>query len=306
MSRQHYGAYLLLASAQASIAINVVIGKYLIENEMPTFLFLGVRFLISSIVLSFLMFFKRGVTSATHPTGKLHVIDWGFLLAQAFTGGFLFNYFFYWGIEYTTATSAGIISSTLPALLAIFACLFLGEFLNFRRIVAIVFAILGIAVISLDNTDPTGSRGNNFGDLLVFIAMFPEALYSIFSKYIGHRLTPLGSATIINWMIFFMMLPFALFSLVEVDLSSFSGFDWGLIAVGGISSALFYWAWPKGLLVIAASSAALFTGLLPVTTSLLGWYFLHEEFGRYDALGMFFVLFSIFLGAHWHFRLKKS
>jgi len=298
-------AYLLLASAQASIAINVVIGKYLIDEEMPTFLFLGVRFLISSLCLSFLMLFRPGVTSLQHPSGKLHVIDWGFLLAQAFTGGFLFNYFFYWGIEYTTATSAGIISSTLPALVAIFAYLFLGEILNYRKIVAIFFAMLGIMVISLDNNAPGGASGSNFGDFLVLMAMFPEALYSIFSKYIGHRMTPLGSATIINWMIFLMILPFAWLSLVDVDLSNFTWFSWGLVALGGASSALFYWAWPKGLLVIPASSAAIFTGLLPVTTSFLGWYFLYEPFGKYDALGMFFVLVSLIMGAHWPSRLKQ-
>lgn len=136
-------AYLLLASAQASIAVNVVIGKYLIDEGMPTFLFLGTRFLISSVFLSFLMMFNSKVLTGYHPTGKLQSIDWWFLLAQAFTGGFLFNYFFYWGVEYTTATSAGIISSSLPAILAIFAYYFLGEKLSYRKILAIFLPCRG-------------------------------------------------------------------------------------------------------------------------------------------------------------------
>lgn len=295
-------AYLLLASAQASIAINVVIGKYLIDNDMPTFVFLGVRFFISSLCLSFLMIFKPMVASRSHPSGKLQAMDWLFLFALALTGGFLFNYFFYWGIEYTTATSAGIISSSLPALLAIFAYWFLGERLQFRKILAILFAMLGIMVISLDNTDPSGVRGSSFGDFLVFMAMIPEALYSIFSKFIGHRMTPLGSAMITNWLIFLMMLPFAFLSLSEVDLANFSWFAWGLVLIGGLSSAMFYWAWPKGLLVISASTAAVFTGLLPIMTSFLGWYFLFEPFGAYDAVGMLLVLISLVVGT----RLKPS
>jgi drug/metabolite transporter (DMT)-like permease len=296
LGQQRLFAYLLLASAQAGVAINVVIGKYLIDNEMPMFLFLGARFLVSSVCLSVLMLFRPRIASLAHPTGKLHTMDWGFLLAQAFTGGFLFNYFFYWGIEYTTATSAGIISSSLPALLALFAYWFLGETLQFRKILAIVFAMLGIMVISLDNADPSGGSGSSFGDFLVFLAMIPEALYSIFSKFIGPRMTPLGSATITNWLIFLMMLPFSLLSLQDANSVNFAWFDWGLILLGGLSSAVFYWAWPKGLLVISASTAAIFTGLLPITTSFLGWYFLFEPFGAYDAIGMALVLISLVIG----------
>lgn len=296
MGHQRLFAYSLLASAQAGVAINVVIGKYLIDNEMPMFLFLGVRFLVSSVCLSILMLFRPRIASLAHPTGKLHAIDWGFLLAQAFTGGFLFNYFFYWGIEFTTATSAGIISSSLPALLALFAYWFLGEALHFQKILAIVFAMLGIIVISLNNTDPRGEGGSSFGDLLIFLAMIPEALYSIFSKFIGHRMTPLGSATITNWLIFLMMLPFTILSLQDFNIVSFTWFNWGLIFLGGLSSAVFYWAWPKGLLVISASRAAIFTGLLPISTAFLSWYFLFEPFGAFDAVGMALVLISLVIG----------
>jgi drug/metabolite transporter (DMT)-like permease len=290
-------AYLLLTLAEVGIAVNVVIGKFAIEEDMPIFLFLGVRFFISSIALSTLMFFKPAIVTKDHPTGKLEFFDWRFLWAQAFTGGFLFNYFFYWGIEYTTAISAGIICSSLPALLAILAWLLLGERISSRQWLAVIFAVLGIVVISLDNT-PSGRTGSNFGDFLVLLAMFPEALYSIFSKFSGNRLTSLGSATIVNWMIFLMILPFALLSTVEVYVSEFPIFLWGLIGIGGICSALFYWAWPKGLQAVPTSTAAVFTTVLPITTAYLGWYFLYEPFGRYDAVALILVIISILLGTY--------
>ncbi|HRE33013.1 MAG TPA: EamA family transporter, partial [Candidatus Berkiella sp.] len=112
----------LLALAQAAIAVNVIVGKFVIEAQMPIFLFLGIRFLISGIILSVLMLLGRiSLVSSRHPTKALEKKDWIFLLGQAMTGGFLFNYLFFRGIESTTATSAGIISSTLPAFLSIAA-----------------------------------------------------------------------------------------------------------------------------------------------------------------------------------------
>ena len=280
------------------IAANVVIGKFLIEYDMPTFMFLGFRFLVSSLCLSLLFLFNPKVISNSHPTSKLEFYDWRFLWAQAFTGGFLFNYLFFWGVEYTTAISAGIISSTLPAIIAIFAYLFLGEKINPRMWIAIFLATLGILVISMDNSDPSGTRGSSLGDCLILLAMFPEALYSIFNKFAGHRLAPLGSAMIVNWMIFLMLLPFFGLSMLEVYIDQFPLYVWGLIILAGASGALFYWAWPKGLLTISASTAGIFTALLPIMTAFLGWYFLFEPFGRYDAIGMILVLSSILIGTY--------
>lgn len=291
-------AYLLLALAQAAIAINVVVGKFVIEQEMPIFLFLGIRFLLSSLILSVIMLIgKRQIIAATHPAGQLQKKDWLFLVGQAVTGGFLFNYLFFWGMESTTATSAGIISSTLPAFLAISAYVFLDEKFTTYKVLGIVLAIAGIVVISLDNgTDPNAITGSFWGDFLVLLAIFPEALYSIFNKCISHRVTPLGSAFIVNWLIFLMMLPLSIMTLQTVNLSDFPAFYWALIALGSLCGAFFYWAWGQGLQVVPASTAAIFGGVLPVVTSLLGYWYLSERFGWYDLGGMILVILSICIG----------
>jgi len=309
MLMQYVGsAYLMLALAQAAIAVNVVVGKFVIEQEMPIFLFLGIRFLMSSILLTVMMpICKTTLLAPTHPTGKLDSKDWGYLLGQAVTGGFLFNYLFFWGIESTTATSAGIISSTLPAFLAICAYVLLGEKFTASKIMGIILAISGIVVISLDNgTDPDAITGSYWGDFLVLLAIFPEALYSIFNKYISNRVTPLGSAVVVNWLIFLIILPLSIGSLQSVSLSEFPSYYWGLIALGSVCGAFFYWAWGFGLKIIPASTAAIFGGILPVVTSLLGYCYLGERFGWYDLCGMLLVFASICVGVEKFSNKKKG
>lgn len=308
MNQGVWYAYALLAMAQAAIAVNVVVGKFVIEADMPIFLFLGIRFLISSVLLSVMLLVGRTrILALTHPTGKLEKRDWGFLLAQAMTGGFLFNYLFFWGMESTTATSAGIISSTLPAFLAVSAYFLLNEKLSRFKLLGIVLAILGIIVISLDNgTDKDAITGSYWGDFLVLLAIFPEALYSIFNKYLSQRVTPLGSAFIVNWMIFILMLPLSLSTLSTVVMNDFPHYYWGLIAVGSLCGAFFYWAWGRGLQTVPASTAALFGGVLPVVTSLLGYFFLAERFGWYDFFGMLLVFASIAVGVEKHLERKGA
>lgn len=298
MQKQPLTAYFLLASGQTAIALNIVIGKVVLQEGMSIFLFLAFRFFIASVVLTMMkVVFKTKVVSLTHPTGKLHVKDWGFLLAQAFTGGFLFNFLFYTGVEYTTVTSAGIIGSTLPIMIALCAWIFLKEQLTLTKVIAIILAVLGILTISLDNSAQSAHvTGSLYGDFLVLLAMLPEALYSIFNKYIGHRQTPFGSALVVNWLIFLMLLPLSIEALETLQLSDFSLFCWFIVFVGGLLSAYFFWSWPKGLLSIPASTAGIFGGVIPIVTAFLGWLLLGENFGWYDATGMVLVLASLYIG----------
>lgn len=300
MNATRFFAYILLALGQAAIGLNVTVGKYVLQ-EMPLYIFLGTRFLITALVLTFFtLILKTPLTSVSHPCGKLEIKDWGFLTAQALTGGFLFNFLFFWGLEYTTATSAGIISSTLPAAIALCAYFCLGERLTRKKIFGILLAMLGIAVISVDNVDGMeGLLGSLFGDLLILLAIIPEALYSIFNKFIGFRVTPLGSGAVVSWLIFLMLLPLTCITLIEASLFSYSLSTWGFVILTGISSAFFFWAWPKGLLVIPAASAAIFGGVMPVVTSLLAYFFLGEDFGWTDATGMVLVFASLVLGTEW-------
>jgi drug/metabolite transporter (DMT)-like permease len=65
---------------------------------------------------------------------------------------------------------------------------------------------------------------------------------------------------------------------------------------------VFYWAWPKGLEIVPANTAAVFGGLVPVITCLLSWAFLHETFGWYEGVGMLFVFAALLLGIDWHHK----
>ncbi len=292
----HWYAYSLLAFAQMTIAVNVIAAKYILPH-VPFYLFLTTRFFISGLFLSACVYFLKGrLISDNHPQARLQLKDWCFLIAQAFTGGFLFNYLFFQGIQYTTATSAGIISSALPAMIAVCAFLCLGEKLNASKKGAIVLAIVGILIISLDNfSDAQEETGSFFGDFLILLSMLPEALYSIFNKFISHRVTPLGSAAVVNWFIFLMLLPLCLVSLYEdpINIMNFSLSVWGLLILSGLCGGYFYWAWSKGLSLVPASTAAVFGGVLPVGTSILAFIFLEEGFGWYNFFGMICVLASI-------------
>ena len=307
MDKYYFRASVQLALAQVAIAVNVIVGKLVID-VMPTHLFLCARFFFSTIFL--LIIFKLSgsrVISPFHPVGRFGWRDLGFLAAQALTAGFLFNVLFFWGIDYTTATSAAIIGSTLPAFIAICAFLCLGEKLGLSKISGIIIAMVGVLVVSLDNPHgPDEYTGSFFGDAIILLSMIPEALYSVFNKFAGHRITPLGGAMIVNLLIFLMLLPLAVLNLFHVSLTDFDMTIWFLVSIGGLAGLFFFWFWSRGLLVIPTSTAALYGGVMPVAASLLAFLFLHENFGWYDFAGMMLVFVSLVIGSGGHQKILKK
>lgn len=298
--------YCVLILAQITISINVVTSKYLLTT-MPMFLLLAGRFGFSTIVLALMLkLSKSPLADPHHPQGKLTRTDWTLTALQGIFAAFLFNVFFVWGLQHTTATAAGIVGSTLPAIIALSAVWLLKERLNFPKIMALILAMIGILIINLDHFDEAANLNHTyFGDFLVFLAMLPEAWYSILSKKLAGRVTPLGAAFIANLVGFLTLLPCALYA-GSIDLSAYSWWEASLVAVAGISSLIFFCAWGWGLTFIPASTAAIFGGVMPVATALFAILLLGETFRWYDTLGMLIVLSSIVVGTNWRPSLRKT
>jgi drug/metabolite transporter (DMT)-like permease len=298
--------YIVLALAQTGISINVVTSKYLLAF-LPMFMILACRFFLSSVILAGIMVAtKTPIKDPRHPTGTLSARDWVYAVLSGVFAAFLFNLFFVWGLNHTTATAAGIVGSTLPALIAIFAVWLLKEHMNWSKIAALILAMIGIFMLNFEYFSGTVNFNHSyFGDFLVFLAMIPEALYSIINRKLANRMTPLGSSFIANAVGFLTLFPCAYFT-GTFDLSMIGASEFGFLMIAAVSSLMFFWAWSWGLAFIPATTAAIFGGVMPVATTVLAILFLHEFLHWYDMFGILMVLGSIVIGTGWWPFLRKS
>ena len=297
----------VLCLAQLGISINVVTTKFLLDT-MPMFMVLSCRFFVSTVLLGLLLKFSgTPFADPHHPQKKLTKQDWVLTILEGICGAFLFNLFFAWGLQHTTATAAGIVGSTLPAIIAICAAWMLKEQLQTAKIVGLVIAMLGILIINIDHIggESTNAGHSFFGDLLVFVAMFPEAWYSIIRRKLAHRVTALGSAFLANLVGFVTLFPCALIT-GTFEFRMLEGWEAGLIAIAGSSALIFFWGWGWGLRFIPASTAAIFGGIMPLGTTILAVLFLGEIIHWYDAIGMLLVLISIPIGTGIGISLRKA
>ena len=285
----------------AFVGINVAVGKVIVK-EIPIFLFSEIRFVIA---LCFLI--PMLLHSPRKEKVELQKSQWGYLFLQSFFGVFLFSLLMLYGVRLTSATSAGIITSTVPAIIALLSFFFLREKLSIPQILSIALTVLGISIITFQE-GPSNMEFQKFfwGNLLVFGAVVSEALFTIFAKKLASILTPIQMAAGVNIIGFVLYLPFAIVEALSFHFSHLGLSNWLLIFYYSITaSVLSFVLWYKGVSKVKASIAGLFTGFIPVSATLVGIIFLKESFGWNQTIGMICVLFAIFLGTREGLRKKE-
>ena len=282
--RKQWLAWMYLALAMSIAGSAVVAGKLLV-GSLPVFLAaelgLGAGLLI---MLPMLWLRKEGgaLDRRTHAT----------LALQALCGIALYRVFTFEGLRFTSAASAGLMSSAAPAVIGLLAWGLLRERPPLRRIGGIACVSLGLVAINISpfwaemgfaGHAATGQGVDAvwhslLGNGLVLAAVLGEAAFSVLSKARCCAMSPLRRTTLVSLYAFGMLLPVALFDAQHYDFSGISGMALWCIAYYGVAvSYLSYVFWFKGIALVPASAAAAFTGLVPLSGVALSWLILGEQ-----------------------------
>jgi drug/metabolite transporter (DMT)-like permease len=276
----------------AIVGSSVVAGKLLVDH-VPVFLAAGLRFGLASLVLVPL------VLATEREAPSLGSRDLAVLALQAFTGIFAFNALLLHGLTLTSAAEAGIVTSTTPAVAAALAALVLREGWSRGRAAAVGLAVLGLAVMHA--LAPGGAaRGPRplLGNLLVLGAVLGESVYLVCSRVLARRASPLAVAAGISVLGFLMFLPFALRDAAGFHPAALGAADWLVLlwyAVGVSVGAVLLWM--RGVRWLPAGTAAVFTGLLPVSAVALAHVVLGEPVLPAHVAGGVCVIAAVVLAA---------
>lgn len=256
------------------VGSNVGIGKTIVAF-LPVPLFALLRFVIALAVLwpvlrvSRMRRVKRG--------------EWLNLFLQALFGTFGFTLLMLGGAHRTSAVAAGVITSTIPAVVALFSWLILRERPDARTFASIALAIAGIAVINLAHAGSGAQNPGSFaGNLMVLGAVCCESFYVILSRRLTQTLAPLEICAYTHLFGFVLMLPVGLPGALSFVLSggyaSVPASVWTLVLWYGLSASVFsFCLWMMGIRHVPGSIAGVFTAVLPVAAALYGIVFLGER-----------------------------
>ena len=292
---EFYKGLLFLTLAQTMVGINIVVSKFLLSS-IPVLIILAIRFALATFILLPLHWATpaRQLSVYAH-FSKLKSKDWMFLIGQALCAGVLFNCLMLVGLNSTDANVAGIITSALPAIIAVMSWLILSEKISAQKSFCVAFATAGLLVIGYGKLKGTSIAHSFFGYTIVLLALLPEAAYYILCKLYSNRLPLFLTTALLNGVNAILLLP-AIF-LMYWDPSLITALSWFILFIIGLSSGLFYVFWFLGAQRVDGVMASLSTAVMPVVTVILAWVILGEQLTRIEFVGMMLVISSIVLYA---------
>jgi len=225
------------------------------------------------------------------------------LLLQALFGVFFYRIFTFWGLQYTTAANSGLITSSSPVIVALLAFFFLKERLSRQRILGIFFVVIGLFIINLYpffNGETDGSTSIK-GNVLILLAVFCEALFSIMSKVACKPVSALYRTAIITFYAFLLLLPFSIYDGLYYDWTRINSSSIFCVFYYGVFvSFLSYVLWFKGIERVQASSSAVFTSIVPVSSIILSALVLNDSILFVHIIGLICIISGIFVSAYTH------
>ncbi|YCA46122.1 DMT family transporter (plasmid) [Bacillus sp. JZ8] len=286
--KQTIVGYIQISLAMGIVGSSVVAGK-LILSSFPIFLASEFRFIIASFILIPLLLWQEKRIPVIKP--KVLFI----LFLQALTGVFLFNIFMLYGLKFTSAIEAGVITSILPAIIGIISFIFLKERLTNKKITGIVFAVIGVLLMNLISGG-TSSVNSLLGNSLILGAVLTEALFITLGKSVSSKVTPLMISTLMSLFGLILFLPFSIYEASNFTFSTVGIMDWlNILYFGVVITVVAFLLMYQGLSKVSASSAGILTSMLPLSTMVLSILILKEKVLFSHVIGVLFVLIAIFI-----------
>jgi drug/metabolite transporter (DMT)-like permease len=224
--------------------------------------------------------------------------DIKYFMLPGLVGVFLMQYLYTLGSKMTLAANAGIITLTIPVIVAIFASILLKEKLNIIRVLSFILAIGGVIMTSVSDISGANFKqgGYLYGNLIFLFACCCCGFYNTYCKLLvekkfteieilvyGSIIGSIASIPLLIWVEPFHFGQFihsgkvALFGILELSL-----------IVYGISMLLFFYILKR----MDVTQAILGTYLLPFFIALMGILLLSEKITLLMFIGGILILIS--------------
>lgn len=229
--------------------------------------------------------------------------DFKAFLFLAFLEPFIYYMGESFGIQRVSSSVAAIMIATIPIITPVFAYFKLKERLSLMNIIGIIVSFMGILLLILKKN--LSLEYSLTGILLLLVAVFAGAYYTIQLKPLSNKYAPITIIINMNIIGAFYFLPFFLYfdyqSFIQVkpnmELITAMG---ELILFSSIMALVFF---VKVVERLGPSKTAVFTNFIPVVTTIAAWFLLPDEIITLKMLiGIFIVTLGVFVA---QIRFKK-
>ena len=278
----------------ALLAVMVVWGSTFVVTkagmaELPPLTMAFIRVSIGTLVLLPIAVPRMRASQATLP--------WKWIWLMGLVGVTLYYVVFNSSLAYTSASQGALVQSSIPAVTALIAVLWLREAASRMRVFGIALSIVGVLIVFAGgSTQASGAAPQPvLGNLLMFASVVCWGWYTAMAKRVAESdaivvttwVTGIGAA---------MLLPLAAYELWGQSLPRPSAGAWlGVAYLGVFASGAGYVLYNFALKGMAASQVGVFTNLIPIVGVLTGVVALGEPLAWQAIVGGIVVMLGVWL-----------
>lgn len=228
------------------------------------------------------------------PASSTESFPWLSVAAMGFVGVALYYALFNLSLLHTSAAQGALVQSSLPAVTALVAVVWLRERATTLRWVGIALSVIGVLVIS------SGAEGNGddrvfLGNVLMFLTCICWGIYTSLAKRAA-GFDPMHVTVGVTGAGALMLMPFSIWELANGGWPELGVRGWlAVVYLGVLASGFAYLFYNSALQHMDASQAGVYTNLIPVVGVVSGIVLLGEPLSARAIVGGCVVLVGVWL-----------
>jgi len=288
--QEKFGATdLFMLSAVLVWGVNFSFVKIALREFSPLG-FNGIRLFFASLILIFVLFIsKEGFSIQKSDLLKIFILS--------IIGNTAFQLLFIHGLNWTTASKTSIVMAMTPVFVALLSTGLKYEKIHWAGWVGIAISFIGFYFVITNQVGTFRFSWQSLrGDLFIFAGNFFWAVYTVFSKPLLEKISPLKLTSVTLAVGTFFFLPFAAKDVIQLNWNDLSMQAWAALFFSAVFAiAICYVIWYASVKRVGNSKTAVYGYITPVFTVIFAYFFLSEVLTLLQIVGGLIIITGVYL-----------
>lgn len=273
-------------------------------REFSPHSFNGPRLTLASLLLVVLLWKREGGIS-------LYGTDIFKVIALGIVGNTFYQLLFINGISRTTASSTSLVMTMTPIFIALMSAVFIRERIHWAGWAGILISFFGLYLVLFGRDSFSPLWGQSLkGNLMILLGNLCWAIYTVFSKPLLKKMSPLKLTTLTLAVGTLFYLPFAAKGILRQPWNSVSSKTWAAFLYSSVLAiAVSYVIWYSSVRRVGNTKTGIYSNITPIFSVFFAHLFLRESITLRQVIGVLIILLGFYLtrsGYRWFERKKET
>ena len=272
-------------------------------KELSPLSFNGIRLFFAALILILVLLLSREGFSVK-PS------DFWRLFLLGLVGNAIFQMLFIHGLNWTTASKTSIVMAMTPVFVALLSSLLKQEKIHWGAWLGIIISFVGFyLVITKEHEQIQWTWQSIRGNLMIFLGNICWAVYTVFSKPLLSRISPLKLTSITMAIGALFYLPFCIPDMISLRYTDVSLRAWISLAYSILFALVIsYVIWYISVKRVGNTKTAIYGNLTAVFTVIFAYLFISETITLFQAVGAVVIFIGVYFtrAGYRHFAKKRT